>query len=174
MSCRHAKLTALVSGALLFAACVADEAPTLPGLQRQSAATCDSFASRCPLTVAEQQDCRSMAVCTANLVRPEIADAVFACRAAAACDALDSELCFVPEVAGFVASARWATYEPACLARLDVCAAEGAPYINDFCQKPYSAASDDVLDAMQACLDGPCTVVTDCVVALTADLCVAP
>jgi len=47
-------------------------------------------------------------------------------------------------------------------------------FYNDFCQKPYGAASDAVLDDMQACLDGPCADVMPCVVSLTAELCAAP
>ena len=107
-------------------------------------------------------------------MRPDIAGIVLACRASAACDAFDSGLCFVPEVAGFTASARWATYEPACLARWIVCLAEGAPFENDICQKPYSAATDEVLDALQACLDGPRANVLAFEQALVTDLCVAP
>jgi len=127
--------------------------------------------SSCAYTTEERSFCDLLAVCAAGLVRPEIADAVFACFAAEPCDDLGSELCYVPERVGFEPSARWLIYEPACLARFTTCRSEGAPFINDFCQKPYGAATDAVLDQMQACLDGPCADVMPCVQNLTTERC---
>lgn len=170
------RAVSLVALALLMAAvgaCRTDDA-TPSGLQAQASAVCDDFAARCPLPPADLERCHATAPCFANLVRPEVAEIVFACRATAACDAFDSELCFVPEVAGFTASARWETYEPACLARWRACSAEGAPFENDVCQKPYTAARDEVLDRLQACLDGPCADMRDCEQALVTELCMAP
>ena len=129
--------------------------------------------SSCAYTAAQRTSCDQRAVCTAGLVRPEIADAVFACFAAEPCDDLGSEVCYVPERAGFEPSSRWLIYEPACLARFTTCRSESAPFINDFCQKPYSAATDAVLNQMQACLDGACADVMACVLELTEERCAA-
>lgn len=174
MRLRFASLTALLVSVSALAACAPDAEATPPGLVAQASAVCDDFNARCPLSATDLQRCHATAPCFAHLVRPEVADAVFACRAASACDALDSELCFTPEVGGFTASARWATYEPACQARHTACQAEGAPFENDICQKPYTAATDAVLDGLQACLDGPCADVLTCEQALITALCTAP
>ena len=174
MFARAASLALLVVSASALGACVTAAAPPPPGLVAKAAASCDDFAARCPLTAVDRQRCDAATPCFAHLVRPDVADAVFACLGSSACDVFMSELCFTPEVAGFTASARWATYEPACLARHTACGAEGAPFENDICQKPYTAATDAVLDWLQACLDGPCADIPMCERALVTGLCAAP
>lgn len=170
---RAPSVASVVVSSALFAlsfvlACAAPGADrSAPELQARDA--CAARAMRCMSTPDMNTECTYRMSCAAKFIRPELADLVFSCFSGDVCET--SDLCFLPERAGFEPPPAWLVYESACLARFRVCGAAGEPFENDVCQQPFAIADDAFLAEMRACVDGPCGEVMSCYTASFTTLC---